>query len=364
MMDATYFPLLGMNYILNDTTQIVDLKMDGVNKVNILLCAQPNSYPHFGTLINFIFGFAYADILRKKYRVEVEVTLDLLEHAKGEKVVHEESVYFKPLNHTYSKDSKLSDYEFYRVFFEELLSELSELSGVDYKIRTFNEFQKERHARRALIDMYNNHDRIAKIITPKENKLRTRLACPQCGLYSTNTKDTKITVYKDKLEFSTECPEHGFCELTFDETNEVEVNPNVPMRNLMKGISIIENDAKNNTLSIVFEGADWGGVWPLRVYYEGLKEMGYNQIQTLIYTPQILDRSGSKLSKRKYVGGDSAYRCMYDEYIVNISLIKDELGDDAIKKLWNIFSPWASDPKYFFRDYTVNYLLEVMKEEF
>lgn len=55
MMDATYFPLLGMNYILNDTTQIVDLKMDGVNKVNILLCVQPNSYPHFGTLINFIF---------------------------------------------------------------------------------------------------------------------------------------------------------------------------------------------------------------------------------------------------------------------------------------------------------------------
>ena len=55
---------------------------------------------------------------------------------------------------------------------------------------------------------------------------------------------------------------------------------------------------------------------------------------------------------------------MYDEYIVNISLIKDELGDDAIKKLWNVFSPWASDPKYFFRDYTVNYLLEVMKEEF
>ncbi|CPS60009.1 Uncharacterised protein [Chlamydia trachomatis] len=50
--------------------------------------------------------------------------------------------------------------------------------------------------------------------------------------------------------------------------------------------------------------------------------MGYNQIPTLIYTPQILDRSGSKLSKRKYVGGDSAYRGMYDEYIVNISLIK------------------------------------------
>lgn len=363
-MKSTYFPLLGMNYILNDTTQIIDLKMEGVEKINVLLCAQPNSYPHFGTLINFIFGFSYAVNLREKYGVDVEVTLDLLEHAKGEKVIHNESIYFKPLTHTYSKDSKLSDYEFYRVFFEDLLLELSELSGVSYRIRTFNEFQKERYARRALIDMYNNHDNIARIITPKENKLRTRLACPKCGLYSTNTQDTKIVVHKDKLEFSTECPKHGHCEVVFDENNEVEVNPNVPMRNLMRGISIMENDAINKSLSIIFEGADWGGVWPLRVYYEGLKEMGYEKIPTLIYTPQILDNSGSKLSKRKYVGGDSAYRGMFDEYIVNISLIKDELGDDAIKKLWEHFSVWVSDPKYFFRDYTVNYLLEEMKEVF
>lgn len=54
---------------------------------------------------------------------------------------------------------------------------------------------------------------------------------------------------------------------------------------------------------------------------------------------------------------------MYDEYVVNISLIKDSLGENAIKKLWDVFSGWAADPKYFFRDYTADYLLSLIKEE-
>lgn len=83
------------------------------------------------------------------------------------------------------------------------------------------------------------------------------------------------------------------------------------LRNLMRGVSIIENDKIESSLSIVFEGADWGDVWPLRVYCEGLKVLGYSEIPTLIYTPQVLDRSGSKLSKRMYVGATMRIRkCM------------------------------------------------------
>lgn len=83
----------------------------------------------------------------------------------------------------------------------------------------------------------------------------------------------------------------------------------------------------------------------------------------LIYTPQVLDKSGSKLSKRMYVGGDDAYRKMYDEYVVNISLLKDSLGADIIKKLWSVLSDWAVDPKFFFRDYTVDFLLSIIGGE-
>lgn len=80
----------------------------------------------------------------------------------------------------------------------------------------------------------------------------------------------------------------------------------------------------------------------------------------LIYAPQVLDKTGSKLSKRMYVGGDEAYKKMYDEYVVNVSLLKKSLGEDIIQKLWFTFSGWATDPKFFFRDYTVDYLLSVI----
>lgn len=362
-MSTTYFPLLGMNYILNNTAQIVDYKMEGVKKVNVLLCAQPNSYPHFGTLLNFMLAFSFARNLRREYNVEVNVILDLLEQAKGDKIQIGDKTYFKSLKDTYRKSEKMSDYEFYREYFEDLLGELSELSNVAYQIRTYNEFQMDRYARRALINMYNNKDAVARLISPREGKLRARIACPICGLYSTHVEDTSVQVDVDRLVFTSSCPHHGKHAMEFREDNSVEPNPNVPMRNLMRGVSLIENDKRDHSLSIIFEGADWGGIWPLRVYAEGLKAMGYDELPMLIYTPQVLDKSGSKLSKRMYVGGDDAYRKMYDEYVVNISLLKDSLGADIIKKLWSVFSDWAVDPKFFFRDYTVDFLLSIIGGE-
>ncbi len=361
-MVKTCFPLLGMNYILNDTAQIIDFRMNEVEKVNILLCAQPNSYPHLGTLLNFMLAFGYAKNVGEKFGVDVEVTLDLLEHGKGKKLVIGDSTYFKSLSNTYSKSKEKNDYIYYREYFETLLDEISDLSGVEYKIRTYREFQKDYFARKALINMYNHYDPIAQLICPNEGKLRTRIACPKCGLYSTNTKDTLVKIKEDKLLLYSKCPYHGEYSLEFTTDNDAEVNTNVPMRNLMRGVSIIENDKISHSLSVIFEGADWGGIWPLRVYVEGLKVLGYNQIPTLIYTPQVLDRTGAKLSKRMYVGGDEAYRNMCDEYIVNISLIKEALGENAISAIWPIFLRWSSDPKCFFREYTVDYLNSVILE--
>ena len=65
-MDATYFPLFRMNYILNDTTQIVDLKMMELIR-SIYLCVRNQIVTLIlWYFINFIFGFAYADIFLKE----------------------------------------------------------------------------------------------------------------------------------------------------------------------------------------------------------------------------------------------------------------------------------------------------------
>ena len=239
--------------------------MNGIRKVNILLCAQPNSFPHFGTLLNFLLAFSYAENVRKIYNVnvEVEVILDLLEEAKGEKIEIGESTYFKALKDTYRKSETKSDYEYYREYCEELLEELSALSDVSFRIRTYSEFQKDKYARRTLIKLYNHYDDIARLVSPGEQKLRTRVSCSKCGLYSTNVKDTIVKVGEKSLLFSSTCPEHGRHEIEFTEYNSTEPNPNVPIRNLMRGVSLIENDRRNETLSIIFEGADWSGIWPI-----------------------------------------------------------------------------------------------------
>ena len=60
-MKNVYYPLAGMNYIIDSLPQILKNKKPEEKKEIILyLSAQVNSYPHIGTLVNFISAFALA----------------------------------------------------------------------------------------------------------------------------------------------------------------------------------------------------------------------------------------------------------------------------------------------------------------
>ena len=60
MTKNVYFPLAGMNYVIDDLAQIVENKMDRKEEIHLWLSAQVNCYPHVGTLTNFISAFALA----------------------------------------------------------------------------------------------------------------------------------------------------------------------------------------------------------------------------------------------------------------------------------------------------------------
>lgn len=49
-----YYPLAGMNYVIDDLAQIIENKMDGKDEIHLWLSAQVNCYPHIGTMTNFI----------------------------------------------------------------------------------------------------------------------------------------------------------------------------------------------------------------------------------------------------------------------------------------------------------------------
>ena len=56
-MKNVYYPLAGMNYVIDDLAEIIKNKMESKEEINLWLSAQVNCYPHVGKLTNFIYSF-------------------------------------------------------------------------------------------------------------------------------------------------------------------------------------------------------------------------------------------------------------------------------------------------------------------
>lgn len=71
-MKNVYYPLAGMNYVIDDIAQIVENKMEDKGEIHLWLSAQVNCFPHIGTLTNFISAFALAKHLKAYYNKPVK----------------------------------------------------------------------------------------------------------------------------------------------------------------------------------------------------------------------------------------------------------------------------------------------------
>ena len=155
---------------------------------------------------------------------------------------------------------------------------------------------------------------------------------------------------------------HGDYESLIDSNSVDKFDMNVPLRYLVKILYLMNYDKLNNTLSVIVDGGDWSGMWPLRVYMEPLLKMGLSDVPNVIYTPTILDWSGSKLSKRMYVG-NSAYREYLKEGLINYSEYYNQYGEKGFERLYNEINGWVLEPKKFIRDYTIDYIDAILNGE-
>ena len=97
-MKNVYYPLAGMNYIIDNLSQILKNKNpEKKDAIIIYLSAQVNSYPHVGTMINFTAAFALAKQLKETYQVPVRIRVELLESVTGEEKVIDGIKYYKNL---------------------------------------------------------------------------------------------------------------------------------------------------------------------------------------------------------------------------------------------------------------------------
>ena len=139
---------------------------------------------------------------------------------------------------------------------------------------------------------------------------------------------------------SSYCPIHGEYSIRIAKDSNDKFDMNVPLRYLVKILYLLELNKTNNMLNVIVDGGDWSGMWPLRVYMEPLLKLGYTDVPSIIYTPTILDWSGSKLSKRMYVG-NQAYREYYKEGLpfgVRKMQNSEEIPLKWKQSLWTIFT--------------------------
>lgn len=292
----------------------------------------------------------------------MKIKVELLESVTGEEKIINGHKYYKNLDNVITEEGKTIK-DKYLPYFKEILEKLKKLDNIDYEILFFYDYQKNLLVKKSLIKVMNNYDKLKYTLDPKNGEIRLRFPCPICGLTEKHLLNTKIKdIEENSLLMESICPEHGKYNITIDEHSVDKFDMNVPLRYLVKILFLAETDKINDSLSIIVDGGDWSGMWPLRVYMEPLIKLKEENVPSIIYTPTILDWSGSKLSKRMYVGNE-AYREYLKEGLINYAEFYNQYGEIGFQRLYKEINSWIREPKKFIRDYTIEYIDTILNDE-
>ncbi len=245
-----------------------------------------------------------------------------------------------------------------------LLDDLAGRTGIPYVIRWYREFQALPLIRQQLAHMLRNYDKFAPIVSPSKKRLHVRFPCPTCR-YVDKAAVTVRLVQSDpeRVILAARCPEHGAHRIELRDDNDAWVDMNTPLRDLTKGMLLIEEWQRTTTLPMTIAGGDWAGMWPLRVFCEGLALLGfpYRGVPPRLFAPIITDWSGAKFSKSLYVRG-GAYDYL-PRGLVDFSAFQETYGRPGLDKLWSEVQTWVCDPRKLLRNYSIEYFQMILQDD-
>lgn len=348
-----FHPLGGASYVFEK--DLIKYIVGNLHKKKIIISvgAQPNSSPHFGTLCVFTLAFSLAKKI-KNYddSIDVSVLFEVVDTAPGKTIVINGISYQQDLKNTIIMDDAMQD-------FEKVLNFLSKRNNIKYKIRKQSEFNDQKEIKYIVDSIVKKKDILAKLLDPKKERLRIRSSCPKCGLVDKEGVNTKIIGTK----IISICPEHG--EYIVDYLSESKcLEYNTPLRNLVRGImygTINSSDEYDYEIMRV-TGGDYAGFYQEELLYKTSAIVGFDcsKLPMILYSPQILDWSGAKLSKSLYVK-QGAYQDL-PKYIINYHELDKEFGDKGLEIINDEIDSWLDEPYRLFRNYTVYYFMKIFNE--
>jgi hypothetical protein len=355
------FALVGIAHLTDDNIDLLQAAACGVRRLRTTTAAQLNGTPHIGTVVTVLSVFALTAHAARRLGLPATVVFDALENAPAEQITIDGAIYTRTVGDLIETghidaDDRISG-------FERLLHWAASRSDVRYEVRPYGVYQALPPVRECLHAIATRLDDFRPIVAPADGIVRIRPRCPACRLMEKSAKCLRITPGDGVVHLDSRCPHHGAYRETIDIHGTAGwYDSSTPVRSIQKGFLLAAERSLYNACSVSIDGADWGGAWHAHVLAPALATLGIavTDWPVSVFTPLVLDRSGGKLSKSLYVRYGLDYADLPEAFL-NLDILLERHGDLALDALWTEITRWAAEPRRLHRNYTVDYLANLIR---
>ncbi|HEV2780469.1 MAG TPA: ASCH domain-containing protein [Actinophytocola sp.] len=244
---------------------------------------------------------------------------------------------------------------YYRAFFQSL----SEATDTDYAVETYTEQQATPAFRAEFLRTLERLEDIRWWLAPSHGVVHIRIPCPECGWAEKRADRTKLAhLDEDGATFTAVCFDHGPYEAHTDpEDDQPYLDLATLYRNVVKERALGRD---TNVLHVMMKGGDW--TFGCQLVDGALGALGTPpaRMPIRVFTPQVLAPTGAKLSKSLLrEQGAGALPADVETWMLDTTAWPGHTDDYVDALVW-LVGELLTDPKHFFRSFTVKELGRLM----
>jgi ASC-1-like (ASCH) protein len=356
--------LLSPNSVLaNALLRSIDLLRPRVraarpSRIEFVVGTQINGAPHLGTNLVQTAAFLLAKIARREFSIDTAVRFSALDNAPHELVLDPEThhAYQQTYFHALGKDhiSELIE-GYYQAFFDSL----SEATGTEYVIETYTDQQATPGFRAEFLRTLERIEDIRWWMAPSHGVVHVRVPCPECGWAEKRSDRTKLVrLDEDGATFTAVCLDHGDYEAHVDPEDDTPYLDLATLyRNLVKERAFGRD---TDVLHVMMKGGDWTFGCQLVDGALGALNTPPAAMPMRIFTPQVLAPTGAKLSKSLLrEQGKGVLPADIEPWMLDTTTWPGDIDNYVDSLVW-LVGELLTDPKHFFRSFTVKELGRLM----
>jgi ASC-1-like (ASCH) protein len=323
-------------------------------RIEFVVGTQINGAPHLGTNLVQTAAFLLAKTARQEFSTETRARFGALDNAPYEVVLDPEThtAYQQTYYHALGKDRIAELIEgYYQAFF----SSLSEATDIDYEVETYTDQQATPGFRAEFLRTLGRLEDIRWWMAPSHGVVHIRIPCPRCGWAEKRADRTKLArLDEDGATFTAICFDHGPYAPHIDPEDDAPYLDLATLyRNLVKERAFGRD---TDTLHVMMKGGDWA--FGCQLVDGALGALGTPSLHMpiRIFTPQVLAATGAKLSKSLLrEQGRDVLPADVEPWMLDTTAWPGNVDDYVNALIW-LVSELLTDPRHFFRSFTVREL--------